>query len=89
MMADRRSFLMQGEVLECDRRERLWRQAMQQAIEAVLVARFPDAPLRLLPALRQLNDPLQLATLHGALLNAPDGAAVEALIAAAVADRSA
>lgn len=86
MTTDLIASLMQDKVAEFDHREAQWRQAMQQSIEAVLVVRFPDAPLRLLDRLRQINDPTRLSTLHRALLSAPDVAAVEALMMAATAE---
>ncbi|NTV65155.1 MAG: hypothetical protein HGA65_16725 [Oscillochloris sp.] len=86
MTTDLIAYLMQDKVAEFDQRETLWRQAMQQAIESVLLARFPDAPLRLIQALRQIGDPTRLFTLHRALLSAPDVAAVDRLMTAAVAE---
>lgn len=72
--------LMQDKVTEFDQRETQWRQALQHAIEAVLITRFPEAPLRLITNLRQIRDPEQLAGLHQAVLYAPDVATVERLL---------
>lgn len=38
-------------------RESVWRQTMQQSIEAVILARFPQAPLQLNQTLQRIHTP--------------------------------
>jgi hypothetical protein len=58
-------------------------QALQQAIEDVVVTRFPDAPARLMRGIRAYTDPVQLEQLHHAVLTVPDLAEVERLLSTA------
>ena len=55
---------------------------MQQAVEEIVILRFPKTPAVLVHNLRSLTDPGQLAELQRNVLRAPDQAAVEALLAA-------
>jgi hypothetical protein len=55
--------------------------ALQQAIEDTVILRFPNTPIVLVRKLRSVSDPKQLAALRSNVLEAPDQAAVEALLA--------
>lgn len=56
--------------------------ALQQAIEDIVIVRFPNTPIVLVRKLRAVNDLEQLAVLRRKVLEAPDQAAVEELLAA-------
>jgi Magnesium chelatase, subunit ChlI len=56
--------------------------ALQQAIEDTVILRFSNTPITLVRKLRSVSDLAQLASLRRKVLEAPDQAAVEALLAA-------
>jgi hypothetical protein len=53
---------------------------LAQMVEDALIARFPNAPLTLAAAIRQVQDAHRLQELHAAVLRAPDQASVERLL---------
>lgn len=55
---------------------------LQQVIEDTVILRFPNTPIVLVRKLRSASDLEQLASLRHEVLEAPDQAAVEALLAA-------
>jgi translation initiation factor RLI1 len=55
---------------------------LQRAIDAIVIVRFPNTPVVLLRKLRSVSDLEQLTALRRKVLEAPDQAAVEALLAA-------
>jgi hypothetical protein len=57
---------------------------LQDAVEDTVILRFPNTPAILVRNLRSVNDLEQLAALRRKVLEAPDQAAVEALLAAIV-----
>jgi hypothetical protein len=56
--------------------------ALQQAIEDTVIVRFPNTPIVLARKLRSVSDLEQLTELRRKVLEAPDQAAVEMLLAA-------
>lgn len=55
---------------------------MQQAVEDTVILRFPNTPIVLVRKLRSVSDLERLAAVRRKVLEAPDQAAVEALLAA-------
>lgn len=55
---------------------------LQDAVEDTVILRFPNTPAVLVRKLRSVSDLQQLASLRRKVLEAPDQAAVEALLAA-------
>ncbi|MCU0495290.1 MAG: hypothetical protein MUD01_27190 [Chloroflexaceae bacterium] len=63
------------------------RHTLQQAVEDVIIARFPDAPAALTRRIRNIHDSAQLPPLISTVATAPDLAAVAAALAAAAEQR--
>ncbi len=86
MTTDLITYLMQDKVAEFEQERLAWRQAMQQSVEDVIAARFPDAPLGLTRNIRQIGDPAQLQRTLQAVLAAPTLEDVARLLTAAAAN---
>jgi hypothetical protein len=52
------SYLIQGKVMEHERQVAVWRQAMQESVEDVIIARFPTVPAVLTRKIRAINNPV-------------------------------
>lgn len=78
MASDLLTYLMDEKLAEVERR---YAGPMQQAVEDVVVARFPNTPVVLVRNIRAVTDPDQLGTLLRDMLHAPDQAAAEAILA--------
>lgn len=70
-------------------RESVWRQTMQQSIEAVILARFPHAPLQLNQILQRISAPALLQEVLQTALIVPDLSALERVIQQAAVQTSA
>ncbi len=55
-------------------------QALERAVEDVVLARFPATPIASLVAVKEVSDPFTLQELIRALLKAPDQEAAEQLL---------
>jgi predicted transposase YdaD len=69
--------------IEREHEQATLRQALQQSVEDVIIARFPSAPALLTRPLRAINEPARLQALLRAVLSASDLAEVEQLVRAA------
>ncbi|PDW03286.1 hypothetical protein [Candidatus Viridilinea mediisalina] len=72
METDLISYLMQDKIEAFEQERVQWRQAMQNSIEDIIASRFPDAPLGLIMAIRQIDDMHELQLLLRAILRATD-----------------
>lgn len=79
MASDLITYLVDEKVAEVERRFSV---EMQRAVEDTVALRFPNTPTGLVRNVQFLNDLDQLAALRRAILQAPDQAAAEALLAA-------
>ena len=80
MATDLISSLMQDKVAEHEQQVAVWRQALQESVEDVIIARFPTVPAMLTRKVRTVNDPVRLQRLHQAVLAAADLTEVERLL---------
>lgn len=86
MASDLISYLVDEKVAEIEKKhseaEQRYIAEMQQAVEDVVILRFPNTPAVLVRYIRAVADMSQLSTLRRAILQAPDQRAAEALLAA-------
>jgi hypothetical protein len=90
MSTDLIAYLTQEKTAELEQklaeRELFVRQALQQAVEDVIITRFPDAPALLIRHMHQITVPERLMQIHTTALQATELTEVERLITAAVAE---